>query len=297
MSDQSILPLFSFRKGQTFATLLPHNHFLYVVYPTRHTTHLAGHGFLAQELRPSLSDDEIVEEALRRAALARRSPSDAENTAVQRVLRSYCISASFSLPAAILRAEYAGVCPDRARIAVVRASTAGTALLSKELFGLVDDLWNFELGLQEVLVVGHIPASSIIADITLSSLMRVMPPWISHQSVGRTVHQPSRPGSPQAIPPFHEFAREWAQRARTVQSAEAVAMAIQAATGILASVRKPGPTQTNYAAHQLPSDFLNLATDLLTWSERPEPSDTTAARLWWERRAAAEAVIAAATRP
>jgi hypothetical protein len=265
------------------------------VYPTRHAPHLPGHGFLAQELRPSLSDDAVLDEALRRAAITRRSPSDAENVAVQRVLRSYCVSASFSLPSAILRAEYAGAPPERVRIAVVRAQAVGTALLAQELFGMADDLWDFELDLQEVLVVGHIPSSAIIADITLSDLMHVMPPWISHRNGYTTVHQPSRPGSPQRIPPYAEFAQEWAQRARKVHPADAVAMALQAASGILRSTRSP-LHKIDYSAHHIRSDRVHLAADLLLWPERPElPLHTADARSWHERRIAAEAAITAAT--
>jgi hypothetical protein len=293
MDSSSILPLFGFQADQTFASLLPHNHFLYVVYPSRYTPHLPGHGFLAQELRPSLSDDAVLDEALRRAALTRRSPSDAENIAVQRVLRAYCISASLSLPSAILRAEYAGVPAERVRIAVIRAASVGTALLGRELFSLADDLWDFEHDLQEVLVVGHISSSAIIADITLFDLMQVMPPWISHRSEYATVHQPSRPGSPQRIPPFAEFAREWAQRARKVRPTDAVAMAVRAASGILRSTRAPS-NKVDYAAHQIRSDHAHLAAELLVWPERPElPLSTAEARSWHERRIAAEAATAA----
>jgi hypothetical protein len=292
----SILPLFGLRQDQTFTSLLPHNQFLYVVHYPRCTSPLVGHGFFAQELRPSLSDDAVIEEALRRASRTRRSPSDFEHTAIKEALRAYCVSTSYSLPWAILKAEYASAPPEHVHIAVVRASAVGTALLASELLSLVDDLWDFSSGTQEVLVVGHIPPSAILADIALPDLLHVAPSWIAHCNGNGTtaIHQPPRPSLLNEIPPFPDFAREWARRARKTRSADATAMAVRTASGILGSSWGPAPSRVDYAAHQLPSDLYTLAADLLIWPDRPERAiGATEARLWHERRAQAEAAVAA----
>jgi hypothetical protein len=296
MDVNSILPLFGLRPDQCFASLLSTNQFLYVVHHPRSPSPLVGHGFFAQELRPSLSDDAVVEEAIKRAGLARRSPTDFENSSVKQVVRSYCVSCSFSLPWAVIRADYADAPPDQVRISVVRAASVGMAVLGTEVTNFVDCQWDGSSGTQEVLVVGHIPPSAILADIPWPELLQSLPSWMTNSSSGG-LHQPPRVQSPNDIPPFSHFARDWAHRAQFVRPADAVGMSIRCAKRILNSARGPGPSYHSFTEHQLQYDLVNLAVDLLIWPERPmadRPLDGVQARLWYKKRMEAEASIIAA---
>jgi hypothetical protein len=295
MADpNTILSLYGLHRGQIFAGLLPCNQFLYVVHHPRSECPLVGHGFFAHTLLPSLSDDLVVETAIRQAALTRRSPGDLENTAIKRVLRQYCISTSYSLPWAVFRAEYAASPAEHVRIAVVRAASVGTALLANEILSLVNDSYDSSSANQEVLVVGHIPTSAIIADIALPELLRALPSWIVADQPCGSIHQPARNDDPNEIPPFPSFALEWARRAATVPKGNAACMATHTAKVLLTSTRGPYPSRVDFASNQIHSDVPELAADLLIWSERPtRPLCPSEAVQWIPRRRAAEQLIAA----